>query len=44
LTSAERGEWQNLGIYIEYEYQYVTGFFDSITLSATSVEVVELDM
>lgn len=44
LTSAERNQWQNLGVYIEYEYQYVTGFFDSITLSSTSVEVVELDL
>lgn len=44
LTSAERSQWQNLGIYIEYDYVYVTGFFDSITLSATTVEVVELDL
>lgn len=44
LTSAQRTQWQNLGIYIEYDYQYVTGFFDSITLSASTVEVVELDL
>ncbi len=44
LTATERGAWQNLGIYIEYDYQYATGFFDSITLSTTSVEVVELDL
>lgn len=44
LTSAERRQWDNLGIYIEYDYQYVTGFFDSITLSASTVEVVELDL
>jgi Flp pilus assembly protein TadG len=44
LTAAERGQWKNLGIYIEYDYEYVTGFFDSITLSTTSVEVVELDL
>lgn len=44
LTSAQRSQWQNLGIYIEYDYQYVTGFFDSITLSASTVEVVELDL
>ncbi len=44
LTAAERGAWQNLGIYIEYDYQYATGFFDTITLSTTSVEVVELDL
>ncbi len=44
LTGAQRTQWQNLGIYIEYDYQYVTGFFDSITLSASTVEVVELDL
>lgn len=44
LTTAQRRQWQNLGVYIEYDYQYVTGFFDSITLSATTVEVVELDL
>ena len=44
LTAAERSQWQNLGVYIEYEYTYVTGFFDSITLSSTTVEVVELDL
>jgi hypothetical protein len=44
LTSAQRTQWENLGIYIEYDYQYVTGFFDSITLSASTVEVVELDL
>ena len=44
LTSAQRTQWQNLGIYIEYDYEYVTGFFDSITLSAETVEVVELDL
>lgn len=44
LTDAQRTQWQNLGIYIEYDYEYVTGFFDSITLSAETVEVVELDL
>lgn len=44
LTDAQRGQWENLGVYIEYDYQYVTGFFDSITLSASTVEVVELDL
>lgn len=44
LTAAERSQWQNLGIYIEYEHQYVTGFFDTITLRSTTVEVVELDL
>lgn len=44
LTDAERSQWRNLGIYIEYEHQYVTGFFDTITLRSTTVEVVELDL
>ena len=44
LTATERAEWKNLGIYIEYDYQFATGFFDSITLSTTSVEVIELDL
>ena len=34
----------NIGVHIEYEYQYVTGFFDTLTLSSTSVEVIELDL
>jgi len=44
LTDTQREQWQNLGVYIEYDYTYVTGFFDSITLSASTVEVVELDL
>lgn len=44
LTDDQRRQFQNLGIYIEYEYQFVTGFFDSTTLNSTSVEVVELDL
>ena len=44
LTDAERSQWQNLGIYIEYEHSYVTGFLDTITLRSTTVEVVELDL
>ena len=44
LTPAQRDAWDNIGIYIEYDYEYVTGFFDSITLSTTSVEVIELDL
>ena len=44
LGSDDRRQFENLGIYIEYDYQFVTGFFDSTTLSSTSVEVVELDL
>ena len=44
LTAAERSQWQNLGVYIEYEYQSITGIIDDITLDSTTVEVVELDL
>jgi len=44
LTSVQRHQWENLGVYIEYDYEYVTGFFDKITLSASTVEVVELNL
>jgi hypothetical protein len=44
LEAGDRSQWQNLGIYIEYEHQYVTGFFDTIVLRSTTVEVVELDL
>jgi len=44
IQAGQRGQWANVGIHIEYDYSYVTGFFDSITLSATSVEVIELDL
>ncbi len=44
LEAADRAQWQNLGIYIEYEHQYVTGFLDTIVLRTTTVEVVELDL
>ena len=40
----QRTESTNIGVYIEYEYQYVTGFFDTRTLTATTVQVVELDL
>ncbi len=42
--ASERRPLDNIGIYVEYEYQYVTGFFDKITLSASSVQVIELDL
>jgi len=41
---ASRTQLTNIGIFVEYEYQYVTGFLDTITLTSTSVEVVELDL
>ncbi len=31
----------NIGIHIEYEYQFATGFFDTATVTSTSIEVVE---
>lgn len=34
----------NVGIYIEVEYQFATGFFDTLTLSTTTVEVIEQDV
>ncbi len=42
--NTERTQLTNLGVHIIYEYAYVTGFLDTITLSATSVEVIELDL
>ncbi len=42
--AAERDPFENIGIYIEYEYQFATGFFDTLTLSSTTVEVIELDI
>jgi len=44
ILPGERVEWNNIGIHIEYDYEYVTGFFDSITLDSTSVEVIELNL
>ena len=40
----DRRAFDNVGIYIEYDYQYATGFFDTLTLSTTTVEVIELDL
>ena len=44
LSQDERGPWDNVGVYIQYDYNYVTGFFDSITLGSSAVQVVELDL
>ena len=44
LTANERNQWNNLGVYVEYEYQSITGIIDDITLRSSTVEVVELDL
>ena len=38
----DRDEWENIGIYVEMDYNFVTGFFGDMTLSSTAVEVIEL--
>ncbi len=40
---ASRAGGENIGIYIEFEYTYATGFFDTLTLSSTTIEVIEQD-
>lgn len=42
--AVDRQAWDNIGVHIEYDYDYVTGFFDTITLSSSAVEVIELDL
>jgi len=42
--TTERTQLTNIGVWVEYEYTYVTGFLDSITFTASSVEVIELDL
>lgn len=42
--SSQRDAFDNIGIYVEYDYQYATGFFDTLTLSSTTIEVIELDL
>ena len=44
LTPASRQSPNNVGIYIEFDYTYATGFFDTLTLSSTSVEAIERDL
>jgi hypothetical protein len=44
ILPAQRQQWENIGIYIEYDYTFVTGFLDTTTLRATTVEVIELDL
>ncbi len=40
---ASRVGGENIGIYIEFKYTYATGFFDTLTLSSTTIEVIEQD-
>ncbi len=40
----QQNEVINIGVHVEYEYQFVTGFFDTVTLTSTSIEVVEADL
>lgn len=40
-NSTTRNEFDNVGIHIIFEYTYATGFFDTLTLSSTTVEVIE---
>ncbi len=44
LKPQQRSQWDNIGVYIEYEHEFITGFFSDITLTASTVEVVELDL
>ena len=44
FLASDRGQLSNVGVYIEFEYRFVTGFFDTRIMRATSVEVVELDL
>lgn len=47
FTPAERingSQVINIGVHVEYRYQFVTGFFDTTILTSTSIEVVEADL
>lgn len=44
FAPANRGELGVIGVHIEYTYEYVTGFFDTRTMRATSVESIELNL
>lgn len=44
LQDAFRGQNENIGVYIEFRYEYVTGFLTSIDLASTSTQVVELNL
>lgn len=39
-----RAAGDNVGIYIELEYEFVTGFFTTINLSSSTVEVIEANL
>ena len=42
-VAANRDEGEFIGVYVEYDYNFVTGFLGDITLTSTSVQVVELN-
>ena len=42
-SSTRRGG-DNIGIHIEFNYQYATGFLDELTLTSTTIEVIELEL
>ena len=44
LMPSQRTSLEPIGVYIEYRYQFVTGFFDTRILRSTSVEAVELSI
>ena len=39
--SSTRNEGDNIGIFIEFDYNYATGFFDTLTLSSSTIQVIE---
>ena len=44
LTDAEREQWDIIGITVFYRQDSITGVIDGVTLSSTTVEVIELDL
>lgn len=42
--STSRTEDDNIGIHIEFDYRYATGFLDELTLSSTTVQAIEQDL
>ncbi len=44
LTDAESEQWDVIGITVFYRQESITGVIDGITLSSTTVEVIELDL
>ena len=35
---------ENIGIHIELDYEFATGFFSTLSLATTTVEVIEQDV